>query len=354
MKIPFNKPYLTGKEHTYIAHAITTAMPDEKGTFLDRCLRFLRDKYNYKHIQLTPTTVSAINQVVQIAGIKKGDEVVIPAYCSVEYAEMFHKLGATIVFMDSSKESPNVDYDEVNKRVTDNTKVIVVSHYAGNACSMAPILRLAKERDILVVEDCTDAFDARHRGEVIGKTGHLSVFSFHESKSITAGDMGMVVINDESLVPESNHELSTYNKPNEISCAYLLAQLEEIEVIQRNRLNEWINYYNDLEALAKKEGLELPRLSFEDRPNGQIFYVVCKDINQRNELAAFLRGATIDSYSHYVPLHAVTKYTKSTDDIDIPNAARYGNCLLRLPMYNELNDKYRTTITKAVKAFFKA
>ena len=200
MQIPFNKPYLTGKEITYIQEAAAIGKLSGDGVFTKKCERFFEEKYGFKKSMLTSSCTDALEMAAILINIQEGDEVIMPSFTFVSTANAFIMRGAKIVFADSSAEHPNIDATKIANLITRNTKAIVVVHYAGVACDMESIMALANQYNLFVIEDAAQAIDAYYKGKPLGSIGHLAAFSFHETKNIIAGEGGMLIINDEKFI----------------------------------------------------------------------------------------------------------------------------------------------------------
>jgi dTDP-4-amino-4,6-dideoxygalactose transaminase len=198
--IPFNKPYLTGNEVKYINEAVNTGHISGNGLFTKKCHSFLEERYAFKKVLLTTSCTDALEMAALLVDIQPGDEVIIPSYTFVSTALAFVRQGAKIVFIDSSKEHPNMDAEKIESLITPKTKAIVPVHYAGVACDMDVIMDLANKYNLFVIEDAAQAIEATYNGKALGTIGHLSAFSFHETKNIQSGEGGFLGINDERFI----------------------------------------------------------------------------------------------------------------------------------------------------------
>ena len=307
--IPFNKPYLTGKEAHYMYQAVYTGKLSGNGVFTKKCQQFFEEKYSFKKCLLTTRCTDALEMAAILGGVGPGDEVIVPSYTFVSSALAFVRQGATIVFADSCSNNPNIDADKIEGLITDKTKVIVPVHYAGVACDMDKIMDIANRHNILVVEDAAQAIDSYYKRKPLGGIGHLGCFSFHETKNITAGgEGGMLVINDERFIRRAEiiWEKGTnraeffrgmVNKygwvdtgssflPSEINSAFLLAQLEQLEKIQNRRRAIWNMYYVGLKALAAKGCFTMPDMPDYATNNAHMFYLVCRNLDERTKLSS--------------------------------------------------------------------
>ncbi|MCC6515178.1 MAG: dTDP-4-amino-4,6-dideoxygalactose transaminase [Chitinophagales bacterium] len=372
MQIPFNKPYLTGKEITYIQEAAAIGKLSGDGVFTKRCERFFEEKYGFKKSMLTSSCTDALEMAAILINIQEGDEVIMPSFTFVSTANAFIMRGAKIVFADSSAEHPNIDATKIANLITRNTKAIVVVHYAGVACDMDNIIALANNHNLFVIEDAAQAIDAYYKGKPLGSIGHLAAFSFHETKNIIAGEGGMLVINDEKFIERAEiirekgtnrnkfyrGEIDKYNwvdigssfLPSEITAAFLWAQIEAIDDIQQKRISLWNTYYEAL--LAYADFFQLPVIHEYASNNAHAFYLVCQQAEDRNQLIDFFRSKNILAVFHYQSLHKSPYFLDKHDGRILQEADRYSQCLLRLPLFYELSTEEIThTIIPTITTF---
>ncbi|NOR87167.1 MAG: dTDP-4-amino-4,6-dideoxygalactose transaminase, partial [Bacteroidales bacterium] len=269
--IPFNKPFLTGKETHYIYDAVNSGKISGNGKYTKKCQHFFEHTYGFKKVLLTTSCTDALEMAAILANIKEGDEVIVPSFTFVSTALAFVRQGAKIIFADSYKEQPNIDADKIELLITEKTKAIVPVHYAGVACDMDKIMELAEKYNLLVIEDAAQAIDSFYTGKngvkkALGSIGHMATFSFHETKNIISGEGGMLVVNDERFISRAEiiwekgtnraeffrGEVNKYSwvdtgssfLPSEVIAAFLWAQIENIENIQNRRIEIW-NWYNE-------------------------------------------------------------------------------------------------------------
>lgn len=371
--IPFNKPYLTGKEAHYLYQAVYSGHLSGNGSFTKKCQYFFEDKYGFKKTLLTTSCTDALEMCAILLNIETGDEVIVPSYTFVSTALAFVRQGAKIVFADSCLENPNIDTDKIEKLITDKTKAIVVVHYAGVAVDMDKIMFIASKYGIKVVEDAAQAIDSFYNGKPLGCIGNLAAFSFHETKNIISGEGGLLAINDENYVERAEiiwekgtnrasffrGEVNKYGwvdigssfLPAESVAAFLFAQLENIEQIQNKRIDNWNKYYDGLKCLTGK--IELPFIPKYATNNGHMFYIIVNSLNEREELISFLKERGIHSVFHYISLHKSSFYKKQfPEDIELPWSDLYTDRLLRLPMFYELEIEQIGWIVKVIKEFY--
>lgn len=357
--IPFNKPYLSGKETLYIEEAVKSGKISGNGQFTRKCQSFFENKYGFKKALLTSSCTDALEMCALLANIKPGDEVILPSYTFVSTALAFHREGAKIVFADSQKDHPNIDHLKLEGLITKKTKAIVVVHYAGTACKMDKIMELALKYDLLIIEDAAQAIDGYYKTKPLGSIGHLAAFSFHETKNIISGEGGMLTINDSNLIPRAEiiwekgtnraeffrAEVNKYEwvdtgssfLPSEINAAFLWAQVENLEKIQKKRLQLWNEYYRTLNKWAKGLNIKLPDIPENSTNNAHIFYLYCESEKQRNSLINHLLEKNILAVSHYISLHSSPFYRNLHDGRDLPNSDLWTSRLVRLPLFFELD-----------------
>ena len=370
--IPFNKLYLTGKEAHYMYQAVSTGKLSGNGVFTKKCQQFFEEKYGFKKTLLTTSCTDALEMCALLCEVGPGDEVIVPSYTFVSTALAFVRQGCKIIFADSMAWNPNIDAEKIEALITPKTKVIVCVHYAGVACDMDRIMEIANRHHLLVVEDAAQAIDSYYKDRPLGTIGHLSAFSFHETKNIIAGEGGLLGINDERFIRRAEilwekgtnrseffrGEVNKYGwvdtgssfLPSEVISAFLWAQLESMEDIQAKRKMLWERYYEGMQPLAEKGYVHLPQIPDYATNNAHMFYLVCRNLEERAGLIQYLKEHDVLSAFHYLSLHKSDYYTSHNTDIpNLPNCDRYADCLVRLPMYYELTfeqvDKIVTEIT---------
>lgn len=366
MIIPFNKIHITGKEIAYITQTMNGGKLGGNGEFTHRCQSFFEEKYGFKKCLLTTSCTDALEMAAILCDIKPGDEVIVPSYTFVSTALAFARQGAKIVFADSMRRNPNLDVELMESLITPKTKVIVPMHYAGVACDMDRIMEIADKHNLLVVEDAAQAIDSYYKNRPLGAIGHLSAFSFHETKSITSGEGGLLCINDQRFIHRAEiiWEKGTnraeffrgvVNKygwcdtgssflPNEITAAFLWAQLEALDDIQNKRKQLWNKYYNLLKPLVDMGCFKLPDIPDYATNNGHLFYLVCNNMRERTELIKYLKENGITAVFHYLSLHGSDYYKDQHDGRALIESDRYTDCLLRLPLFYDLGMEEVETI----------
>lgn len=366
MIIPFNKIHITGKEIAYITQTMNGGKLGGNGEFTHRCQSFFEEKYGFKKCLLTTSCTDALEMAAILCDIKPGDEVIVPSYTFVSTALAFARQGAKIVFADSMRRNPNLDVELMESLITPKTKVIVPMHYAGVACDMDRIMEIADKHNLLVVEDAAQAIDSYYKNRPLGAIGHLSAFSFHETKNITSGEGGLLCINDQRFIHRAEiiWEKGTnraeffrgvVNKygwcdtgssflPNEITAAFLWAQLEALDDIQNKRKQLWNKYYNLLKPLVDTGCFKLPDIPDYATNNGHLFYLVCNNMRERTELIKYLKENGITAVFHYLSLHGSDYYKDQHDGRALIESDRYTDCLLRLPLFYDLGMEEVETI----------
>ena len=377
--IPFNKPYLTGKEMQYIEEAVKSGKISGTGLFTKKCQEFFEKEFGFKKTLLTTSCTDALEMAAILADIKEGDEVIVPSFTFVSTALAFVRQGADIVFADSCPDNPNINADQIEALITEKTKAIVVVHYAGVACDMDKIMSIANKHGIIVIEDAAQAIDSYYISKdgtkkALGSIGHLSAFSFHETKNIISGEGGMLCINDDRFIQRAEiiwekgtnrsqffrGEVDKYSwvdtgssfLPSEIISAFLWAQIENMRDIQDKRIKIWNRYYEGLssfEPVSIKKP-KLPLVPEYATNNAHMFYLVCDNVDDRTKFIQHLKDKGILSVFHYLSLHKSSYYEKySTRKSELPNSDMFSDCLVRLPLFYELTDEQVEYIINTIK-----
>ena len=371
MNIPFNKPYLTGKEAHYMYQAVADGRLSGNGAFTKKCQLFFEERYGFKKCLLTTSCTDALEMAAILCDIQPGDEVIVPSYTFVSSALAFVRAGAKIVFADSMQSNPNIDVEKIEALITPRTKAIVPVHYAGVSCDMDRIMEIANKHNILVVEDAAQAIDSYYKGRPLGSIGHLSAFSFHETKNIIAGEGGMLCINDTRFIRRAEiiwekgtnraeffrGEVNKYGwvdtgssfLPSEVIAAFLWAQLENLDDIQSRRKHLWELYKSELLVIENGQ-FALPWTPDYATNNAHMFYLVCNSLEQRTKLIQRLKDAGILAVFHYLSLHSSPYYIDKHDGRELPECDRYADCLVRLPMYYDLSDDEVLKICEIIKS----
>lgn len=370
--IPFNKPYFSGKELGYIEKVCHSTTMSGNGEFTKKCHHFFEEKYGFKKCLLTTSGTDALEMCAMLCDLNPGDEVIIPSYTFVSTALAFLREGAKVVFADSSKVSPNCEAADIEPLITPKTRVIAVVHYAGVACDMDAIMELANKYNLMVVEDAAHSIDSYYKGKALGSIGHLGAFSFHETKNIICGEGGMLVVNDERFVrraeiiwEKGTNRAEFYrgmvNKygwcdmgssflPSEFNAAYLWAQLEQIEDIQNKRKYIWAQYDKGLRGMIDPS-IKLACIPNYATNNAHMYYLICPSLDYRTRLMNYLKEKGVQTTFHYLPLHSSEFYKEKHDGRVLSNCDRYGDCLVRLPLYFEMTDNDINQVIEAILSF---
>ena len=370
--IPFNKPYLTGKEAHYMYQAVFTGKLSGNGVFTKKCQKFFEDKYGFKKCILTTSCTDALEMAAILCDVQPGDEVIVPSYTFVSTALAFVRQGAKIVFADSCENNRNIDEAKIEALITPKTKVIVPVHYAGVACDMDKIMDIANRHNLLVVEDAAQAIDSYYKGKPLGGIGHFGCFSFHETKNVTAGgEGGLLTVNDERFIRRAEiiwekgtnraeffrGEVNKYGwvdtgssfLPAEINSAFLWAQLESLDEIQSKRKLLWNTYHEQLKPLADKGFFRLPDIPDYATNNAHMFYLVCNSLEERTALISQLKEQSIGAVFHYLSLHSSPYYLDKHDGRELPCCDHFADCLVRLPMFYELTVEQVKEICEVIR-----
>ena len=376
MKINFNQPHLTGKEAHYMYEAVFAGKLSGNGKFTKACQAWFGQRYGFRKCLLTSSGTDALEMCAMLCSLKPGDEVIVPSYTFVSTALAFLREGATVVFADSMKRNPNLDAETLEALITPKTRVIVPVHYAGVACDMDAILAIAKKHNLLVVEDAAQAVDSYYKGRPLGSIGHLAAFSFHETKNITAGgEGGLLVVNDERFVRRAEiiwekgtnraeffrGEVNKYGwvdmgssfLPSEVNAAFLWAQLENIDDIQSKRKALWNRYYERLKPLAEQGRFTLPDIPEYATNNAHMFYLVLPSLEARTGLLAYLKEHEVYAVFHYLSLHSSPYYASRHDGRALPECDRYADCLVRLPLFYDLKTEDVDRICDLIEAYYR-
>lgn len=393
MTIPFNKPFLTGKEAHYIYQAVYSGKLSGNGVYTKKCQNFFEKQYGFKKALMTTSCTDALEMAAILCDIKPGDEVIAPSYTFVSTVLAFVRQGAKIVFCDSCKDNPDIDPDRIETLVTPRTRVIIPVHYAGVACDMDRIMDIARRYNLLVVEDAAQAIGSYYKGRPLGSIGHFGCFSFHETKNIIAGEGGLLTINDERFIRRSEiiwekgtnrseffrGEVNKYGwidtgssfLPSELISAFLWAQIENIDTIQARRKAIWEQYYAGLKPIADKGLITLPDIPAYATNNAHMFYIVCRSLEERSAFIAHMKQNGIQAVFHYLSLHRSGFYLTHPDSrpdncqeiervgdeeqvvgLHLPNCDHFADCLVRLPLFYELTDEEVKRILDSCHNFF--
>lgn len=373
--IRFNVPPYTGKELEYIKVAVENQKICGDGEFTKKCNEWLEQKTGSKKALLTTSCTHATELAAILADIKPGDEVIMPAYTFVSTADAFVLRGATAVFVDIRPDTMNMDENLIEAAITDKTRAIVPVHYAGVSCDMDKIMDIAKKYNLVVIEDAAQGIMSTYKGRALGTIGDFGCFSFHETKNFSMGEGGALLIRDEKdienaeIIREKGTNRAKFFRgqidkytwvekgssylPSEMNAAYLYAQLELAEEITADRMATWERYNNAFKELADAGKIELPVIPADCTHNAHMYYIKCKDLDERTDLISFLKENDILAVFHYVPLHtapAGLKYGRfhGEDKYTTKESER----LVRLPLYYGLEPEKTDYIISKVKEFY--
>ena len=376
VKVPFNVPPYIGKEQEYIKEAIQN---NQKlcgdGPFTKKCNAWFEEKFETPKALLTTSCTHALEMAAILADIQPGDEVIAPSFTFVSTVNAFVLRGATIVFVDIRPDTLNLDETLIEQAITEKTKAIVPVHYAGVSCEMDKIMAIAKKHNLYVIEDAAQGVMSKYNGQALGTIGDFGTFSFHETKNYTMGEGGALLIQNKNYIERAEVirekgtnrskffrgqvdkyswvDIGSSYLPSELNAAYLYAQLEESEMINNDRLNSWNLYYEGLKELKDRGCIELPVIPDNCEHNAHMFYIKCKDLEERTELIKYLKVHEILAVFHYIPLHtadAGLKYGRFNGE-DI-YTTRESERLLRLPMFYGLKKEEILKVCKKINDFY--
>lgn len=360
--IPFNKPYMTGRELWYIAQAHANGHLSGDGIFTKKCHAWLEAHTGSLKALLTHSCTGALEMAAILADIQPGDEIIMPSYTFVSTANAFVLRGGIPVFVDIRPDTLNIDETMIEAAITPRTKAIVPVHYAGVACEMGTIMDIARRHNLLVVEDAAQGIMSTYKGRPLGSIGHMGAYSFHETKNIISGEGGALLINDKSLaeraeiIREKGTNRSLFFRgqvdkytwvdigssylPGEVIAAFLWAQMEEATAITDLRLNIWQRYHESLFDLEVEGLLRRPIVSADCQHNAHMYYILLDSMETRTALIACLKNEGINSVFHYVPLHSSPggrEYGRVFGELK--NTADLSDRLLRLPLWIGVEDQ---------------
>ncbi|XDZ69490.1 dTDP-4-amino-4,6-dideoxygalactose transaminase [Alphaproteobacteria bacterium LSUCC0226] len=370
--IPFNKPFMTGKELRYIAEAHGNNMLAGDGPFTRRCHALLEQKTGCNKALLTHSCTAALEMAVMLTDIQPGDEVIMPSYTFVSTANAFVLRGGVPVFVDIRRDTLNIDETLIEAAITPRTKVIVPVHYAGVSCEMDTIIDIAERHHLLVIEDAAQGVQANYRGRPLGSIGHLGCYSFHETKNIISGEGGALLINDPALADRAEIirekgtnrskffrgqvdkytwvDLGSSYLPGEIIAAFLWAQMEEADSITTRRLEIWERYHAAFETLEQGGRLRRPVTPAGCAYNAHMYYLLLRDLDDRNHFIDAMRAQDVNCVFHYVPLHN-SPYGQKVARIhgDLVVTEDLADRLVRLPLWVGLEEQQEWVIDLALR-----
>lgn len=374
--IRYTERTFLGKEKKYVLDVIeNNKSMSGDGEYTKKCSALLEDRFKSPRVLLTTSGTHALDMSALLLNINEGDEVIMPSFTFSSTATAFATRGAKIKFVDVEPRTLNINPDLIEAAITEKTKAIVPMHYAGVCCDMDKIMSIALKHNLMVIEDAAQAMMSSYRGKSAGTFGTMGCFSFHETKNYTAGEGGAIFINDRSLVERAEiirekgtnrtkllrGEIDKYTwvdigssyLPSEINAAYLYAQLEELDMINSNRLLSWNLYHDKLQGLSNLGLIDLPFIPDGIEHNAHLYFIRAKDKNQRTKLISYMKENGVQGVFHYIPLHSSDAGTKYGEFIgEDVYTTRESERLIRLPMYYNLKHEDIIFITDVIKRFY--
>lgn len=375
-EIPFNKPYIVGRELYYIAQSVSFGNIAADGHFTKACEEILCSQFELARCLMVTSCTSALEMAAILCDLQPGDEVILPSYTFVSTANAIVREGAKPVFVDIRPDTLNIDETAIEQAITPRTKAIIPVHYAGVACEMDTIMQIADQHNLVVIEDAAQGVHSYYKGKALGSIGHLGAYSFHETKNYVCGEGGALCVNDNRF--EERAEIVRDKGTNrqkffrgavdkyswvdigssyvlsELCCAFLYAQLEAFESIRKRRKDLYEGYKKGLSELEAKERLRLPFIPDDCRCNYHMFYILLPDQETRDSLMLYLRECRINAVFHYIPLHTAPMGRKfGYQDGELPVTEEYSGRLLRLPFFYELKVGEQARIVDVIDCFLR-
>lgn len=372
-RIPFNKPYLTGQEFTYMREAVANRSISGDGFFTKRCSQWFEQYFRSPRTLLTTSCTHALEMAAILLDIGPGDEVIVPSFTFVSTVNAFVLRGAKPVFIDIHPDTLNLNETLLEKLITPKTKAILPVHYAGVACEMDTILSIAQKYNIPVIEDNAHGLFGYYKNKPLGSFGAMATLSFHETKNLTCGEGGALIINDKQYVQRAEiirekgtnrseffrghadkytwKDVGSSYLPSDMLAAYLWAQIENADFIQKKRMQIWNRYFYQLSDWAEQVGAKLPSLVNESCHPAHLFYVLMPDMDKRDRLLKQLNNHGIGAVFHYLPLHLSEMGKLLAPESFCPVTENVGGRLLRLPIYVELSEDRQNKIIERVRQF---
>ncbi|MAT16215.1 MAG: dTDP-4-amino-4,6-dideoxygalactose transaminase [Planctomyces sp.] len=373
--IPFNKPFIVGKELHYIAQAVTLGQISGDGFYTQECAKLLEQTFNIPRILLTPSCTAALEMAAILCELKPGDEVILPSYTFVSTANAVVREGATPIFADIRPDTLNIDETRIEEAITDRTKAIFVVHYGGVACEMDTINDIARRHQLQVVEDAAQGVNAFYKGKPLGSLGDMATYSFHETKNYISGEGGALCVNDRELIGRAEiirdkgtnrqeffrgHvdkytwvDVGSSYVPSEIASAFLYGQLEMLDSISTRREQIYRFYERELAELETEGLLRRPNIPAECTSNYHLFYILLKDHQTRDGLMQYLNDAGIKAVFHYIPLHTSPYGRKLiSSPPKLPVTEELSGRLLRLPMFYDIKESELQQVVDTIRSYF--
>ncbi len=376
-RIPFNKPFIAGKELYYIAQAVTLGNIGGDGHYTQECCRLLEERFGIEKVLLTPSCTAALEMTAMLCALEPDDEVIMPSYTFVSTANAFVREGARPVFVDIRSDTLNIDPDGIEAAITPRTRAIVPVHYAGVGCDMDRIMDIADRHGLLVIEDAAQGVNASYRGRALGSIGQLGTFSFHETKNYISGEGGAICINDPALIDRAEVirdkgtnrsrflrgqvdkytwvDVGSSYVPSEICSAFLYAQLEMMDEISEARRRAFERYADGLRSYADDGRISMPHVPAECGSNFHLFYVILPGAKERDGLIRHLGNHGITAVFHYVPLHTSPK-GRSFGCVagSLPRTEDLSRRLVRLPLFRDVSEESQDRVIAAVGEFLES
>ena len=359
--IPFNKPFIAGKELYYIAQAVTMGNLSGDGYFTKKCAQLMQEQFSVPKVLMTPSCTASLEMAAQLCDVGPGDEVIMPSYTFVSTASAFVRMGATPVFVDIRPDTLNIDENLIEVAITPRTKAICVVHYAGVACEMDVIMEIARRHKLRVVEDAAQGVNSWYNGRALGAIGDLGCYSFHETKNYICGEGGALCINDPELIQRAEIirdkgtnrqrffrgevdkytwvEVGSSYVPSEICSAFLYGQLEEMERISQRRRQIYDEYAKQLQDLESQGLIRLPWIPANCDSNFHLFYVIVESQALRDAVLEQMRQDSVRAVFHYVPLHSSPKGRELVGDVSLPVTEDLSSRLIRMPFYYAMTEE---------------
>jgi dTDP-4-amino-4,6-dideoxygalactose transaminase len=374
--IPFNKPFIAGKELYYIARAVALANISGDGHFTRQCSRLLEERFGIHRVLMVPSCTAALEMAAMLCGLGPGDEVILPSFTFVSTANAIVRLGAKPVFVDIRPDTLNLDETLIEDAITPQTRAIFPVHYAGVSCEMDRIMAVAKGYGLRVVEDAAQGVNAFINGRALGSIGHLATYSFHETKNFMCGEGGALCLNEQDLVERAEIirdkgtnrqqffrgqvdkytwvDVGSSYVPSEICCAFLFAQLELMDAITNRRREIYLRYLRLLQPLEAQGLLQLPHTPEGAISNYHLLYLLLPDSATRDAVLRHLNDHGVHAVFHYVPLHSAPMGRRfGYQPNDLPVTEDISGRLLRLPFYYEMTEREQDEVVGRAADFLK-
>ena len=373
-RIPFNRPYVGGREMHYVGQAILSSGISGDGRLTKDCAALLEERFGIHKVLMTPSCTASLEMAAMLCDLKPGDEVILPSYTFVSTASCVVRMGATPVFVDIREDTLNLDEELVEQAITPRTRAILPVHYAGVGCNMDRLMAIAAEHNLFVIEDAAQGVNAHYRGKGLGSIGHLGAYSFHDTKNYVCGEGGALCINSPELAERADIlrdkgtnrsrflrglvdkytwvDVGSSYVPSEIACAFLYAQLEMLDEINERRGQVYDRYNELLRPLEESGALRLPSVPDDCETNHHLYFVLMPDAASRNALLEHLRSRGIAAVFHYIPLHSSPMGQQcGYNRHELPVTDFVSERLLRLPLYCELSAENQQLIVEEITLF---